>query len=40
MVKIMNPDMKTHVVTRILFPNVPMMISDIVAYVERASMKK
>ena len=37
--KIINPVTKTHVATRMLFPNVPPMMSDSVAYVESASMK-
>lgn len=37
--KIINPVMKTLDVTRMLFPSIPAIMSDSVAYVERASMK-
>ena len=37
--KIINPATKTYVATRMLCPNVPAMMSDSVAYVERASKK-
>jgi hypothetical protein len=36
----MKDDMKTHVETAILLPNAPTKVSERVAYVERASMKK
>jgi len=37
--KIINPVTKTHVATRMFFPNIPSMMSDSVAYVESESMK-